>query len=194
MLLRDNQFPFRDINPDEVAMIRQIWGRPQADPVVVRSFLEIGGRPTLSEDSSLMRYMGKAMHETTVATAINKDQGRSAFTHGALLYASVFRYLNPQAVLPIIPDAINTVGNREIADFIMDSRDVIADTMQLFGQLLPAMQPDLERSSRLAEVAQIGAGAIHLVLLETNRQRTSLAAFETDPDMQDLAELFKELE
>lgn len=194
MILNKNVFSLRDVSAGEAAFIRQLWGGSKPDSSAARFFLEVGGRPMLENNPQLIRYMGVALKTTVEELDVEPAQGARAFTTGALLYASIFSHLNRVNELPIKEAAIDRVGDLDAVDFILNSRAGICEDGQRFCDLLEEVLPLSRIPYPLEGASQIGAGALHLILRETETVANDLSAYETDPALADLRELFKDLE
>ncbi len=194
MILSKNVFSLRDVSADEAAFFRKLWGGTKPDTSATKFFLEVGGRPLLEKNPTLIRYMGVALKTTIEGLDVEPAQGARAFTTGALLYASIFSHLNRVNELPIKEAAIDRVGNLDAVDFILNSREGICEDGQRFCDLLEVVLPLSYIPRPLEGASQIGAGALHLILRETETVANDLSAYETDPTLADLRELFKGLE
>lgn len=192
-MFTQDAFPLRDINPDEVAQIREIFGRPVPNPDFVRHFIEVGGRPLLKENERMLRFMWLTAKGASDYLDVPHDESSRAITAGGMLYAGVYQYFNTKSTLQIRTEAISAIEDLEMDDVILAARDNIRKEGKNFLGLLEAVAPAMQVERRYMELAQIGAGALHLVVHEEDRQTASLFDYEQDPDLADLQEMFKAL-
>lgn len=191
MFLNKDVFSLRDVSTGEASQIRQMWGGRQADADTVGFFLEVGGRPLLRTSPYLIRYLGGALNGTLDQIEASPQATRAAFQNGALLYAGVFGHLNRATELPITDEAIDTIGDLDSVDFVIASHDGIGKQGERFCELLDEVVPIMGLSREAKPAAYIGAGALHLVMQESERRMNDLTAFEAAPELADLQEMFK---
>ncbi|HET7320143.1 MAG TPA: hypothetical protein VFI84_00985 [Candidatus Saccharimonadales bacterium] len=194
MIGERNTFPSRDITEDEAKEIRQLWGRPHISPKALALFMECGGKPLLTADISLVSYMSAAMVSTLKTLEANSEASSKAFARGALIYAGVFQYINRAHQIPVAKEALNRIFELDTVDFILQSREEILDREPNFSGLLDEAWPALTTDKKLQEIAVIGAGAIHLAAIETEKVVLSPAVLNSShPELECIATDFNQL-
>lgn len=194
MIGETGSFPNRDITELEAKEIRQLWGRPHVSPKALAMFMECGGKPLLTADISLVNYMSAAMISTLKTLEAKSEASSRAFARGALIYAGVFQYVNRAHQIPVASEALNRIFELDTVDFILQSREEILDREPNFSGLLDEAWPALTTDKKLQEIAVIGAGAIHLAAIETEKVVLSPTLLSSShPELESIEAAFNQL-
>jgi hypothetical protein len=204
VVLPERIFPNQDVDSDTTARMIQLWGKPRPNTQNILSFLALGESATLAETPLLNAYVTGVMKATSEMT--NGDRRKIAAVRlGAVFYGSVFTHIHGPASLKPDTDVILKVADREGIDVIMDGKSALEDlNAENFHRALNTLLPAVEFGAEYDETTRIGAGAVHLIVMEDQRQALSLhgvdstfaevedpfAALELDPGLADLRRLF----
>ena len=208
MILPDKVFPNHDVDLDAAVKITQLWGRPRPVAQNVLSFLAVGEMAVLRQAPMLRAYLTGVINVT--GEMMNGDKHKMAAVRlGAVFYGSVFAHFHGTDALRADRKVILDMADREGVDVVLDSKASLEDSdTDNFRRMLGMLLPTVEFRPESYEASLIGAGAVHLVVMEDQKRATSLTTFEEElsaiedpfaalegnPDLADLRKLFEQLD
>jgi hypothetical protein len=182
MLLGKNTFPATDITIEQLYTLDTILTHPAPSPEKTDYFLENMGRPLLRTHNMLLQIF-LANTATDIAYRLDLDRlaGAKAFLLGVEFYASAFNLFSGLPELPVQRSAIELITDGNQIDVLGDGYRQLDETAKSFCNLFEraaSTVPQYDSIKACHAAMLVGAGALHLVVTESNRVNEEIAALE----------------
>ena len=182
MLLGKNTFPATDITKEQSYELDTMLTHPCPSPENTDYFLENMGRPLLRTDNMAFRiFLATAATDTADRLDFDRRAGVRAFMIGAEFYASAFNCFSGIPELPVHLSAINLLTEGDQLDVLSDGYFTLDNTAKSFCKLFEraaSTVPQYESIKQCHAAILVGAGALHLLVIESNRIGEEISALE----------------